>query len=723
LAQTAQLCINHRSLQLMAPTTSADREIPLIRRDQSDREEELVTVENLQSFIANAEVAPEPNQCRLRWAQLFNYLTLMVTLFAILALCFAIAKFLCAHFMTIWENGFVAALFLGGLVVCLKFVLQWLAINVIARFLFTTIKLSKETKEATPVLEWFKVWLPRMMKERGSAFRSIQPLFRKKDGSTFFSFFRDIRSKDKFELISWVTPGTHFFRYRSARLGGNIDVAMFYWTGEAKKEGWDQSLTVMESIVLTVFDPYSQAMPYLMEMLSEAQDRFAERDMACLRFQEWHGWKQMWESATPDECIAPNFKTLAFYPKALLSSIEKEVHEFLNAPNEVLLRAGLPLKLGFLFHGPPGTGKTNLVRYLAAKYQLPINIIDCNSGHMDNGQLLHAIVSAQGIVLMEDIDNLDAACGLVREKGMSLLGNKAQVNKSVTLDGLLNALDGVHRGTQKRILIATTNYPEKLIPSIRRRGRFGYSLKIDYPQDEEFSDMFKYYMPVLSRNEVIEGIRGIERSTGLRLATAAAIDIIAKLGLQNAKKEPSETVAHILQHVEISLRELQQSNRKSLHGTHELLTLLDLEKYANSFYKAGLVDMRYVKLLDSGELDGIGIKSLGDRKKLLDAFQYMEDTPPLAGDALTAAWEGLRIQRNRDPSVLIFQDLRQLLQDKFDEEVSVAILKAFESAGLADCTVPELKKLSDQDLEKMGVEKLGDRRRMLMQIEKLLVED
>lgn len=568
----------------------------------------------------------------------------------------------------------------------------------------------------------------------------------------------------------------------------------------------------MESIIITCFDPYSQAMPYFMDMLAEAQRRFAERDLDCIRFQQWHGWKQMWESTAPDECIAPNFKTLAFYPCDVLESVEKEVERFLGAPNEVLLRAGLPLKLGFLFYGPPGTGKTNLVRYIAAKYRLEINIVDCNSGNMNNTELLHAVVSATGIVLFEDIDNLDAACGRVRESGISLVGTKAEMNKSVTLDGLLNALDGVHRGTQKRILVATTNYPEKLIPSIRRRGRFGLSVKIDYPYDEELESMFRYYLPSLPRTEVTTGIRAVEQSLGLRLSTAAAIDIIAKLSLASTSLSHKEAAESIVREVEAALRELEQSNQKRLNGTHEMLTLLGLEKYANCFYNQGLVDMRYVKLLSDHELTSIGIKSLGDRKKLLDAFQFMEDTPALFGSQLKAAEDGLRLMRDpeavllsqkrlrgphellsllglekygkcfhrqrlldmryvkqmndqelkdvgiadlgdrkkildafqymdeapalsdtelksaeeglramRDPEVALFDgSISELLRSVLTEEVLPEIEAKFKEEGLANGSFQQVKRLTDGDLDKLGVKRLGDRQRLLLRIEKLI---
>jgi len=703
--------------------TAQEREVPLMPRNgNACQSEDSVTTEDLHSFIASNEVSASPNRCRLRWLRMLNYLTLIAMFSFVTLVSVLIVKFLVVNFEAIWANGFVAALFLGGLVFVAKTFAVWFSINIIGRFFFTTIKLSKESKEATPVLEWFKVWLPKMMKERGSSFRSVQPLFRKKDGTTFFSFFRDIRSTNKFEMISWVTPGTHFFRFYSTRLGGSIDIAMHYWTGEAKKEGWDQALTVMESMILTCFDPYSQAMPYFMDMLAEAQERFAERDLDCIRFHEWHGWKEMWESTVPDECIAPNFKTLAFYPSDVLEVVEKECDQFLREPNEHLLRAGLPLKLGFLFHGPPGTGKTNLVRYLAAKYRLTINVVDCNSGNMDNNQLLRSVVSASGIVLFEDIDNLDAACGRVRDSGISLVGNKAEMNKRVTLDGLLNALDGVHRGTQKRIMIATTNYPEKLIPSIRRRGRFGYSVKIDYPEDQELESMFKYYLPQLPRDEVLTGIHAVERSLGLRLSTAAAVDIIAKISLQRSNDPMSVLGSNVVKQVEGALRELETSNRKQLHGTHELLSLLGLEKYAKCLYEEGLFDMRYVKLLNDGELSNIGIDSLGDRKKLLDSFQYMEDTPPLSGDRLDKARANLRAMRDQDPKVVLFDGIAKLLREVFEGEEASEFEAKFKEEGMAMCTMEELKKLNDGDLEKLGLKRLGDRQRLLLCIEKLTKE-
>ena len=91
---------------------------------------------------------------------------------------------------------------------------------------------------------------------------------------------------------------------------------------------------------------------------------------------------------------------------------------------------------------------------------MDIDIIDLNGGDMNNECLLQCFNRAAGIILLEDIDNVDAAIGV---RGP----NDSKESRRVTLDGLLNAIDGVQRGASKRIIIATTNYPEKLIPSIR----------------------------------------------------------------------------------------------------------------------------------------------------------------------------------------------------------------------------------------------------------------
>ena len=244
------------------------------------------------------------------------------------------------------------------------------------------IKESRENKESTPVLEWFKVWLPRHMKQQKLQFHNVAPLFRKKDGTAFFTHFQDSRRSDQFALSLWASQGTHHFEYRAAD-GRVTRVLMNYYTkGEAKKTGWNNELVAQEYVDLYILDPLHTRLPVFLEILEAAQDAFGEKDAGALRFQRWNDWKEMWESRGADEPITTNFESLVFYEERLLRRVYEEVEGFLATPRDELLAAGMPLKLGFLFHGPPGTGKTHLVRHLAARYGLDIDIVDMNSGNM-----------------------------------------------------------------------------------------------------------------------------------------------------------------------------------------------------------------------------------------------------------------------------------------------------------------------------------------------------
>ena len=51
--------------------------------------------------------------------------------------------------------------------------LLWFLRNVVLRRFYTTMQLSRENKESTPVLEWFKVWLPRYMRTNRKMFHNV----------------------------------------------------------------------------------------------------------------------------------------------------------------------------------------------------------------------------------------------------------------------------------------------------------------------------------------------------------------------------------------------------------------------------------------------------------------------------------------------------------------------------------------------------------------------
>lgn len=125
---------------------------------------------------------------------------------------------------------------------------------------------------------------------------------------------------------------------------------------------------------------------------------------------------------------------------------------------------GLPYRRGYLFSGPPGTGKTSLVFALAGALNRPICALNLGSVSSDTA-LLSAITSAPStaIILLEDIDC--AQQSRVRDEKA-----KDDERLGVTKAGLLNALDGILT-PDGRVFVMTTNRPETLDAALIRPGR------------------------------------------------------------------------------------------------------------------------------------------------------------------------------------------------------------------------------------------------------------
>jgi hypothetical protein len=121
---------------------------------------------------------------------------------------------------------------------------------------------------------------------------------------------------------------------------------------------------------------------------------------------------------------------------------------------------------------------------LANEFNLPIYRIPL--GQMNDGifAALIQVVPKWAIVVIEDID----CAGLENrsEKGTNLDPNR---KPKIALSTLLNAMDGMEAGIG-RILIVTTNFPERLDPAITREGRIHLTVRFDFITSEQAREMF-----------------------------------------------------------------------------------------------------------------------------------------------------------------------------------------------------------------------------------------
>ncbi|KAI9822677.1 MAG: hypothetical protein M1827_000396 [Pycnora praestabilis] len=257
------------------------------------------------------------------------------------------------------------------------------------------------------------------------------------------------------------------------------------------------------------------------DLISEARNRFLEKEKSLTvirrpspKEQRHFGGRNLWTRVATRPSRPMETVVLDHAQK---DSVLHDINEYLHPSTpRWYANRGIPYRRGYLFHGPPGTGKTSLSFAIAGIFGLDIYVISLlepTLSEEDLGQLFNGL-PRRCVVLLEDIDS----AGLMRKdlnsdenqekltstangpqwgivevaRAMKLANEndeKNGKNKGISLSGLLNAIDGVasHEG---RVLVMTTNHPEKLDDALIRPGRVDMQVQFGLATRGQIEELF-----------------------------------------------------------------------------------------------------------------------------------------------------------------------------------------------------------------------------------------
>lgn len=312
-----------------------------------------------------------------------------------------------------------------------------------------SISLLIEDTEHRDAYLWLSSWVERSLRARKVNSLLLRARYNEENGS-------DGDSASNFEVIPEY--GTYYLVHKRRLV----------LVEHSKEKASDrQHCRPLRSLRVQIWFSWDRSL--LLDMLQEAKSAYEQNRSKRVEYFRSDSYGDWLSSVIPARAVSS-----LFHPPALLEDLLQDIHRFLGSRG-MYADLGIPYRRGYLFSGPPGTGKSSLILAVASHFELPIYAVPLQGSEITGERLTAMLASCRkpALIVIEDIDCLRVATS-----------RKSAAKDGLTTADLLNVLDGIG-ASEGRLLFMTANHPETLDPALVRAGRVDRRFFVDYARDEE----------------------------------------------------------------------------------------------------------------------------------------------------------------------------------------------------------------------------------------------